>query len=124
MPVSALRRPIWMMWLLIATIAFHAMLPFGLPGSRIGSAFSATTSEVALAPKRGKRLTEVRLERRLPDRDPAGFGAGTSAAVPALAPSLAVAPALLPSVQSYGQDGPNPRNAAVLPLGARAPPAA
>ncbi|MDT9601054.1 hypothetical protein [Sphingosinicella rhizophila] len=48
------RPPIAALWLILATIFAHALLPVGSPMSRAsGSAFNATTMDVSLAPARG-----------------------------------------------------------------------
>lgn len=54
------------LWLLVATIAFHAVVPTGSPLVRTsGSAFSATTADVSLAPKRKDGSAQQNVE--LPD---------------------------------------------------------
>lgn len=46
-------------WLLLASILAHALLPVGSPLARTsGSAFSATTAEVALSPSREDALSD------------------------------------------------------------------
>ena len=46
-------------WLLLASILAHALLPVGSPLARTsGSAFSATTAEVALSPSRDEVLSQ------------------------------------------------------------------
>lgn len=46
-------------WLLLALILLHALLPLGSPLARAsGSAFSAATVEVSLAPPRGSEILE------------------------------------------------------------------
>lgn len=73
------RRSPWLvsLWLLFATIVFHAVVPTGSPLTRTaGSAFSATTSDVVLAPKRKDRLTEQKMEGRKSDSGEDGATAG------------------------------------------------
>lgn len=69
------------LWLLLGTIAAHAMLPVGSPVAQAsGSAFSATTLDVALAPKRKASSAETFVvepssrsgDARGPDRGPDG----------------------------------------------------
>lgn len=51
--VAQRRRPLAALWLVLAAIFAHALLPVGSPLARAsGSAFSATTPDVSLAPAR------------------------------------------------------------------------
>lgn len=72
--------PLIALWLVLATIFAHALLPAGSPMSRtFGSAFSATTLEVALAPARSEAST-------LLVRQEVGSNAGLGGPDPALSP--------------------------------------
>lgn len=108
------------LWLVVATIGLHALLPVGSPVARgSGSPFSVSTVEVSTAPSRDAGLAaEAESERRLPDD--AGMDAAPmpaqAAAPPAAPPPIDVY--RLPAVK-YGPQG---QRAALPP--ARAPPAA
>ncbi len=75
--IPARRNQAWLvwLWLLLATIATHAVLPSGSPLARTaGSAFSATTIDVTLTPQRKGILKEShRLE---PETAGSGSGSG------------------------------------------------
>ena len=110
------------LWLILATIFAHALLPVGSPLSRnSGSAFSATTPDVSLVPARGGASAVLAREdggssASLGGSDPphspaatllapaAGFASARAAAPPPAAPAL------------------RPRPASTQPYAARAPP--
>lgn len=72
--------PLAALWLILAAIFAHALLPVGSPMARtLGSAFSATTLDVSLAP-RGETLT-------LLIQKGAGSSAGLAGPDPALSPA-------------------------------------
>ena len=103
--MSGIRRNgvgIFPLWALILTIFAHALLPTGSALVRTpGSAFSASTSDVSLAPSRKTAIAAARQDQ-LPDGD---SGAGANAAaiplvlsgnVRAGTPAARISPFLLP----------------------------
>jgi hypothetical protein len=121
--LAAARRR-WMMtlWVLLASILVHALLPAGSPLVRTtGSAFSATTAEVSLGPSRKDAMSEAAAATRSPDGPGDGYGPAAILTLVAslllagwfgrpLAVSLSHAPAFRPGA------------AARQPFDARAPP--
>lgn len=66
------------LWLLLLTVLTHATVPIGSPLHRSnGSAFSATTADVSLAPKR-KNLGAEQASVGVPDDDGGSGGAGSA----------------------------------------------
>ena len=60
-----------LVWLVLATIFVHALLPTGSPLLRTsGSAFSVTTMEVSLAPSRKDKAAEQEEHQRAPGESP------------------------------------------------------
>ena len=123
--VSAQRawaRPFWLC-LMLLTIAFHAVVPYGSPFVRtVGSAFSATTVDVGLAPKRKDRLgtPEAREADKAAGTETvrAGSGALHVTADSATGPL----PVESPRSDPARTDAPACLCPSWLPLGARAPP--
>ncbi|MFN3388989.1 MAG: hypothetical protein ACK40O_08650 [Allosphingosinicella sp.] len=59
-----------MLWLILATVFAHALLPVGSPLVRTsGSAFSATTADVSLAPSRKDKAAASDEQHRSPAED-------------------------------------------------------
>lgn len=72
------------LWLLIATIGVHALVPVGSPVVRsTGSPFSATTVDVSTAPSRRQAEVERDEHERLPGAPVDGFGDSGAALLPA-----------------------------------------
>lgn len=87
-PVGQAWRQGLAFWLLLLSILTHAVVPAGSPLQRIsGSAFSATTAEVAIAPKRKSAASE-QVNSGLSDE---GRSEGAGAEDPPLLPSAAPA---------------------------------
>lgn len=64
-------------WLVLATIFAHALLPVGSPLVRTsGSAFSATTAEVSLAPSRKGKAAVAKREQQPSSDEPSDGGGG------------------------------------------------
>ena len=111
------------LWLILATIFAQALLPVGSPMARAsGSAFSASTSEVSLAPARGASAFFVQQE----GGSSAGLGGGDPADPPAaILPSrpyaLASARAATPPLPTAPELSRRPAKS--QPYAPRAPPA-
>lgn len=109
---------------MLLTIAFHAVVPYGSPVVRTaGSAFSATTVDVGLAPKRKDRLgTSDAIDADKPGG--AEIASTGSGAVDASAGAPAVSLPVQAAGTSFAPTGqPAWAHSRSLPLGARAPPA-
>lgn len=108
------------LWLSIATALGHAVVPAGSPLAKgSGSAFSASTTDVALGPARTGPAKIKRVAPVAEDPD-AGFG-------PDLPPLAASAPVLpLPATghapSAHASDQPAPSFPPVRSFDARAPP--
>lgn len=115
-------RPFWLCVLLV-TIAFHAFVPYGSPLVRTqGSAFSATTSDVGVTPKRKDRTATIAVQ----DADD-NTGSDTGTPPGDLARSPDAPPLQLPRLAAVGSKPAWHQHAAhrrtvTGPLGARAPP--
>ena len=112
------------LWLLLLSIFTHALVPAGSPLQRTsGSAFSASTVEVSLAPSR-KSLEAQQAAQAAGDEE-GGTGAASADAdgVPAPSPSLA-----RPSFEAAARPAPEPaflsESGGAASFQARAPPAA
>ena len=115
--------PLAALWLLFATIFAHALLPVDSPMSRtFGSAFSATTLDVSLAPVRSE-ASDLLVQHE------AGSNTGLGGPDPTLSPAAVVAvPASAPvfardlaAPRLAGPELPWPR-AGSRPYSPRAPP--
>lgn len=118
--------PLMWLWLLLVSIAAHAMLPVGSPMVRSkGSAFSATTFEVAITPKRKARTNREALVEANRHDDKI-LRAGTGGDSGFVLPSEIHAPA--PLSQTLGHELPSARPVPGTPparnFRARAPPSA
>ena len=110
-------------WLLFLSIFTHALVPAGSPLHRTsGSAFSATTTEVAIAPKR-KPLSAKEVQSGAGDEGSSEGAGGTDDPLLTLfggsAPTFRAsdpAQTLWPTVSSRSLDG------GAAPFSARAPP--
>jgi len=84
------------LWLSLATIFAHALLPAGSPLARVqGSAFSFATTDVSLAPKRRDAAVKDVAQSRTSRPDDANAGSnqfGPKAALFAAAPLSLLAP--------------------------------
>ena len=109
------------LWLLLLSILTHALIPTGSPLQRTaGSAFSATTSEVSLAPRRQLATDQAELRNGSRGSDE-GAGSPEPETLSASAPAI-VPPAIAPSgvvLRGFDFIG-DPGGAA--PFDARAPP--
>lgn len=93
-PRAAAARLVAPLWLLLAAILTHALIPVGSPLARTsGSAFSATTLDVSLAPRKGEEA--LRTGSADADRNDGAVDGGpfiAGAAPAAAAPRLASGP--------------------------------
>ena len=91
---AAATRLVAPLWLLLAAILTHALIPVGSPLARTsGSAFSATTLDVSLAPRKGEEA--LRTGSADADRNDGAVDGGpfiAGAAPAAAAPRLASGP--------------------------------
>ena len=63
------------LWFLLLSIFTHALVPMGAPLQRItGSAFSASTADVSLAPSRQSLAKQLALAKASDDQAPDGAG--------------------------------------------------
>ena len=87
--------PLVALWLILATVFLHALLPVGSPMSRtVGSAFSATTVDVSLAPNRNGASTLIAQQEAISN---VGLGGPDPVRLPAaLLPLRISAPAFTP----------------------------
>lgn len=110
------------LWLLLLSIFTHALVPAGSPLQRMsGSAFSATTAEVAIAPKRkGPGAEQVELR----DTDSGSQGAAAADDPPSLFAGGAVSSAWAqqPAKLSRQPVTSRPPAGGAAPFSARAPP--
>lgn len=111
------------LWLILAAIFAHALLPVGSPMARIpGSAFSAATIDVALAPSRGGAAAFQAPKLNGPEPGLGGFDpTGSPAAIP---PAVALGSESALAAAPAPPSAPDLRSASVRtrPYAPRAPP--
>lgn len=107
------------LWLLVATIAVHALLPIGSPLLRTnGSPFSAATVDVSTAPRQSPVRIEAEAEDGAPDK-----ASGPAEVEQAIVREPAIGFARPPSANPVAPDAFDiPVQAERSPAKARAPP--